>query len=60
VVLSKSLKEKEMGMLWDLAQIVLAAAIVLWLLRFHDRLRTVERQLKSLEGGDGNQENGDE
>ncbi|GEM_PF-1458999 len=49
-----------MGMLWDLAQIVLAAAIVLWLLRFHDRLRTVERQLKSLEGGDGNQENGDE
>ena len=52
-----------MGMLWDLAQIVLAVAIVLWLLRFHDRLRTVERQLKSLESGcatDGKQEIGDE
>ncbi|MEC9352648.1 MAG: hypothetical protein VX254_02290 [Planctomycetota bacterium] len=49
-----------MGMLWDLAQIVLAVAIVLWLLRFHDRLRVVERQVKSLEGGDENQENGDE
>ncbi len=46
-----------MGMLWDLAQLVFAVAIVLWLLRFHDRLRGVERQLESL--GEG-QESEDE
>lgn len=40
-----------MGMLWDLAQLAFAVAIVLWLLRFHDRLRGVERQLEGLEGG---------
>ena len=44
----------------DLVQVALAVAIVLWLLRFHDRLRVVERQVKSLEGVDGDRENGDE
>ncbi len=49
-----------MGMIWDLVQIALAVAIVLWLLRFHDRLRVIERQVKSLGGVDGDGENGDE
>ncbi len=49
-----------MGMLWDLVQIALAVVIVLWLLRFHDRLRAVERQVKSLGESDDGQENGDE
>ncbi len=49
-----------MGMLWDLVQVGLAAAVVLWLLRFHDRLRVVERQLESLEQGEDGQESGNE
>ena len=49
-----------MGTLWTLVEIALVVAIVLWLLRFHDRLRVVERQVKSLGGGDDGQENGDE
>ena len=49
----------EIGLL-VLVLVVFAVAIVLWLLRFHDRLRVVERQLESPVDGDGSQESGDE
>ena len=47
----KRWKEEGMGWLWDLIELALAAAIVLWLFRHHDRLRAVERKVRSLEGG---------
>jgi len=47
-------------MFWDLLKIAFVTGVFLWLLRLHDRLRSLERKVEDLEGAAGKNETEDE
>ncbi len=47
-------------MFWDLLKVAFATGVFLGLLRLHDRLRSLEREVEDLEGAAGKNETEDE